>query len=88
MIQTIDDLLTRGMIQKSTSHYASPAYPVIKKDGSVRLVIDYRKLNEKMIEEVFPFPNIEDILSGLEGCDKFSSIDLLQGYFQINMDAD
>lgn len=78
-------MLKRNIITESKSNFASPAFPIKKRDGSIRLVVDYRKLNQQMEKEVFPFPNIEDVLNDLEGAILFSCIDLHQGYFQISM---
>lgn len=54
----IKDLLQRGLICPSKSRYASPAFPLMKKNGSVRLIVDYRNLNKVTEKEVFPFLNI------------------------------
>lgn len=74
----IDDLLKRKIIVRSQSNFASPAFPICKKDGSIKLIVYYRKLNKQMEKEVYPFPNIADTLSGLDGSVKFSSLDLQQ----------
>ena len=81
----IERLLKEGLIRKSTSQYSSPAFPIIKHDGSIRLVIDYRKLNAKTIKQAYPFPNVTDQLLSLNNAVIFSTIDLYQGYYQIAM---
>ncbi|ORD99170.1 POL4 [Hepatospora eriocheir] len=53
--QEIDRLLKLDIIRKSTSKYASPAFPILKKNGKTRLVVDYRRLNAKTIKCAFPF---------------------------------
>ena len=79
----IDALLKADIIRPSSSAYASPLILVPKKDGSSRLVIDYRKLNETVVKNSYPLPNIEDILSQLGGSNQFSKIDMQKGFHQI-----
>ena len=79
-------LLKEGIIRESISPFSSPAFIIPKKDGSIRLVIDYRKLNSITIKEQYPLPRIEDILNQLEGSKRFSQIDLNAGYHQIDVD--
>lgn len=87
----IDKLLKSKIIRPSISPYSSPVWIVPKKlDASGikkwRLVIDYRKLNEKTIEDKYPLPRIEEILDNLGKCMYFSTLDLAQGFHQIEMD--
>ncbi|KAI5153692.1 hypothetical protein ENBRE01_3227, partial [Enteropsectra breve] len=82
----IQRLLDAGIINKSSSHFAAPAFPLLKKNNDVRLVVDYRKLNAMTIKEAFPFPNIWEMLSILKGAKIFSQIDLKNGYHQIPLD--
>lgn len=89
----IDKLLENKIIQPSNSPYNSPIWVVPKKlDASgkrkVRMVIDYRKLNEKTIEDKFPLPNIEDLFGKIGRATYFSTIDLASGFHQIEMDKD
>jgi hypothetical protein len=63
----IEKLLQLGIIRKSISPYASPAFPRPKKNGKIRLVVDYRILNEKTIKLGYPFPNIQYTLMDLKG---------------------
>ncbi|GBP23651.1 Retrovirus-related Pol polyprotein from transposon 17.6 [Eumeta japonica] len=84
-------LLKENVIRPSDSPWASPVHLVSKKPDSTghkkfRLVIDYRKLNEKTRSDRYPLPNIEDILTQLNNCKYFSTIDLTSGYHQIPMD--
>lgn len=72
----IQSLLDKNIITKSTSPYASPIVVVRKKDGSIRLCVDYRKLNQKTIRDVFPLPRIEESLDALHGSSLFSTCDL------------
>lgn len=90
-IQTqIKKLLDNKIIRPSISPYSSPVWIVPKKVDSSgkkkwRLVIDYRKLNEKTIEDKYPLPRIDEILENLGRCTYFSTLDLAQGFHQIEM---
>jgi transposase InsO family protein len=84
----IGKLLDEGLIQPSFSPYAAPAMLVKKKDGTYRLVIDYRKLNERTIKSHYPLPRIDDLLDRLHGSCYYTKLDAEQGYFQIKMNPD
>lgn len=58
----IDDLLSEGVIRESSSQYASPIVLIKKKDGSLRLCVDYRAINSKTIKDRFPLPNLHEQL--------------------------
>ncbi|GFX57976.1 retrovirus-related Pol polyprotein from transposon 297 [Trichonephila clavipes] len=62
----IEEWLNEGIIRPSSSEYASPIVMVKKKDGSSRMCIDYRKLNQKLVKDKFPLPIIEDVLDTLQ----------------------
>ena len=81
----IDKLLKRGVIQESCSPYASPIVLVRKKDQSLRMCVDYRKLNTKTIKDAFPLPRIEESFDSLHGAEWFSTLDLISGYNQVAM---
>ena len=86
LIQEVrEQLVDRGIIQKSSSSYASPVVPIRKKDRSLRFCIDYRQLNERTTKDAFPLPKIEESLEALLGAKVFTSLDLSQGYFQLTM---
>lgn len=89
--EQIMKMLDQGIIRPSYSPWSSPIWIVPKKvDASGkakwRLVIDYRKLNEKTISDRYPLPNITDILDKLGKCIYFTTLDLASGFHQIEVD--
>ena len=90
VIQEVKDLISRllkqGIIEHSVSPYDSPIVLVRKKDNSLRLCVDYRKLNAKTVRDAFPLPRIEESLEALSGAKYFSSLDQAHGYHQVLMD--
>lgn len=78
-------MLESGVCSPSNSPWASPIVLVPKKDGSIRFCIDYRKLNSLTVRDVNPLPRIDDCLAALGGNKYFSTLDLVSGYWQINM---
>lgn len=81
----IDNLLSLGYIVPSTSPLASPVLLVKKKDGTFRMVIDYRKLNKATVDDPFPLPKISSLLAQIGSASIFSKLDLLNGYHQVKM---
>jgi hypothetical protein len=81
-------MLTTGIIQPSTSEWASAPVLVRKKDGTVHWYIDYRALNDRTVKDCFPLPIIEDCLDSLQGTTTFSTLDLASGYYQIELEPD
>ena len=78
----------QGLIEKSTSPWCSPLVPVKKKNGKIRICIDYRKLNSVTKMNSYPLPNIEDNLAQFAGSKYFSTLDLLSGYHQVALSED
>lgn len=79
----INQLMEAGIVRESSSPYASPIVLVKKKDGSLRMCVDYRHLNAKTRKDAFPLPRIEESLDSLSGARWFSTLDLASGYLQV-----
>ena len=76
-------LLKRGIIRESQSSYASPIVLARKANGKLRLCVDYRQLNQKLVKDAHPLPRFEDTVDHLSGSDLFSTIDLQSAYNQV-----
>ncbi len=81
----LDEQLRKGFIRPSASPWGSPVLFVSKKDGTIRLCVDYRSLNEVTIKNKYPLPKIEDLFDQLNGARVFSKIDLRSGYYQLKI---
>ncbi|GFO39762.1 reverse transcriptase [Plakobranchus ocellatus] len=84
----INFMLKSGIISKSTSPYASPITVVMKKDGAIRLCLDFRKLNKITIFDAEPIPTLDELLGKMKGAKFFTKCDLTKGYWQIPMHED
>ena len=72
-----------SIVQPSTSPFGSMALIVKKKDGSPRVVIDYRALNEVTVKNKYPLPLMDELFDRTQGARFFTSIDLINGFHQI-----
>ena len=79
----IDQLLKLGIIQPSTSPWSSPVIPVPKKDGSVRLCVDFRLVNEHTLQDTYPLPRVDDLLAQVSAKQFLTTLDLTKGYHQV-----
>lgn len=77
-----------GILRESESPFASPIVVVKKKNGDIRLCIDYRKLNTQTIKNAYALPNIEEAFSVLTGSKWFSIMDLKSGSCQVEMEEE
>ncbi|KAL4363957.1 hypothetical protein GQ457_04G019520 [Hibiscus cannabinus] len=81
----LEELQTKGFIRPSTSPWGAPILFVKKKDGSMRLCIDYRQLNRVTIKNKYHLPRIEDFFDLLRDASVFSKIDLRSRYYQMRV---
>ena len=81
----LDELLQKGYICPGSLPRGSPATFVGKKDGSLRMCVDYRQLNDVTIKNKYPLPRIDDLFDQLSGAKVFSKIDLRTGYHQLKI---
>jgi hypothetical protein len=79
----IDELQSKGFIRPSSSPWGAPVLFVEKKNGTERMCVDYRSLNEVTIKKKYPLPRIEDLFDQMKGASVFSKIDLRLGYHQL-----
>lgn len=82
------DLIAQGWVERSTSSYSSPVVCVRKKDGTLRLCIDYRELNRKTHPDRHPIPRVQDVMDSLGGNTIFSLLDQGKAYHQGFMSKD
>lgn len=78
----LDDLLSKGFIKPSTSPYGAPVLFVKKKDGTLRMCVDYRGLNRITRKNRHPLPRIDELIDRFRGARYFTKLDLLSGYHQ------
>ena len=76
-------LTDKGFIQQSISPWVSPVLFVKKKDGTLKMCIDYQELNKATIKNKYPLPKIDDLFYQLQGSSLFSKIDLHSGYHRV-----
>ena len=81
----LEDMLEKGQICPSKSPYGSPILFVKKKEGTLRMCVDYRALNKITIKNRYPLPRIDELFDRLRGARYFTKIDLRSGYHQIRI---
>ena len=79
----LQELIYKKYIRPSVSHWGAPVLFVKKKDGTLRLCIDYRQLHKMTIKNRYPLPRIDDLFDQFYGANVFSQIDLRSGYHQV-----
>jgi hypothetical protein len=78
-----------GVLEEDyTSERASPTFAISKKNGTIRVVSDLRKLNSLLKRHSLPIPNIGDMIQSMEGFNFATALDLNMGYYCIKLDAD
>jgi len=84
----LEELTKSGFIQPSKSPFGAPVLFVKKKDGTMRMCVDYRALNDITIKNSYPLPRVDELFDRLQGAKYFSKIDLRSGYHQIRIQPD
>eukprot|EP00775_Hariotina_reticulata_P002460 gene2461-2763_t len=84
----VQEMLELGIIRPSNSPWAAPVHLVPKKDGSTRLVVNYRGINAVTRKDAYPIPRMDDLLNNISKCKVMTSIDCWRGYFQVPMHPD
>ncbi|KAJ0937111.1 putative nucleotidyltransferase, Ribonuclease H [Helianthus annuus] len=85
LMSQIQEFLDKGFIRPSVSPWGAPVLFVKKKDGSMRMCIDYRELNKLTVKNRYPLPRIDDLFDQLQRASWFSKIDLRSGYHQLKV---
>ena len=83
--QWLDEQLKGGLIVESKSRYTVSCFYILKKDGSLQLVQDYRKLNKVTIKDKMPLPLIEEVIDKLKEARYFNKFDLIWGYNNVQI---
>ena len=78
-------MLDHGIIEHSKSDWASPIVIVPKKDGTLRLCMDYRQLNSVFKVDAYLMPRIDELVDNLGKAKHISTLDLMRGYWQVPM---
>ena len=81
--QELEEMLDHGIIEHSSSDWASPLVIVRKKDSSLRLCIDYRRLNSHSKVDAYPMPRVDDLIDQVAGAPYITTLDLTKGYWQV-----
>ena len=81
------ELLKLDVIRHSKSPWSAPIVPIWKKDGTLRLCVDYRRLNKVTKADRYPMPHMSDLVFSLKGAKFFTTLDLVKGYYQIPLDS-
>ena len=78
-------MLKHGVIEESHSEWSAPIVLVKKKDGTLRLCVDYCRLNSISVMDAYPMPRIDELINRLGQAKFISTLDLNQGYWQVPM---
>jgi hypothetical protein len=84
----LKEMMDKGYIRPNVSPCGAPVLFVKKKDGTLRLCIDYIQLNKVTIKNKYPLPKIDDLFDQLGGASIFSKIDLRSGYHQVRINGE
>jgi hypothetical protein len=81
----LQDLLAKGWIRPSKTSYGAPILLASKKDGTVRMYVNYRRLSDLTRKDRTPLPRIDELLDSLYGAHYFSTLDMYKGYHQVRV---
>jgi len=81
----LEELFAKGYIKPSKSPYGAPIFFIHKKDGTLRMCVDYKALNKVIVKNQYPLPRIDDLFDRLLGVKMFNRIDLHFEYYQIRI---
>ncbi|GJY71229.1 putative reverse transcriptase domain-containing protein [Tanacetum coccineum] len=81
----LKELSNKGFIRPGSSPWGAPVLFVKKKDGSLRMCINYHELNKLTVKNRYPLPRIDDLFDQLQGSSVYSKIDLRSGYHQLRV---
>lgn len=81
--EELDLMLSLGVIERSQSEWSSPVVLVLKKDGSIRFCIDFRKLNAQSNFDAYPTPRLDDLIERIGTAQYITTLDLCRGYWQV-----
>ena len=84
----VHEMLDKDVIQPSESPWASSVVLVKKKDGSTRFCVDYRRVNAVTRKDAYPLPRVDETLDTLAGSKWFSTLDLISGYWQMEVNPE
>ena len=79
----VKDMLAQGIIEPSTSEWASPIVPIKKEDGTLRICVDYRRLNSVSKMDAYPMPRVDEIIDRVGSAKYITTLDLTKGYWQV-----
>ena len=81
--QELREMERHGIIEKSSSEWAFPIVVVTKKDGDIRICVDYRRLNQVTTFDAYPMPRVDELLDAIGGAAFITTLDLAKGYWQV-----
>ena len=85
LVEQIQMLIAAGLIRPSKSPWMSPVVLIKKKDGTLRLCIDFRRLNDVTVKDAYPLPCVDQIISSMFGCKYFTSLDVQSAFWNVRI---
>ena len=82
----LSNMEEKGIIEKSTSAWLSPIVLVNKPDGSKRMCLDYRKVNQHLSTDIYPLPRVDELVDLAAGNKFYATLDMKDAYFQVPLD--